>query len=139
MKYHKFQISLVSDCTLKRLRDLPFDFEEGTCGTFMIESLPTILLCFNFNERRKCRSLTRKNDGALSDINDFVFDSEFQIDTIVIPDSTYDHRGATKANHQGFPLILGGDGNSKLEMLNTIENPPRWVEYEGTDYPYSNT
>ena len=111
----------------------------------MIESLPTILLCFDWNGRKKCRSLTRKNDGALSDIDDFAFDSEFQIDRIVIPDPTNDHYWATIANYQGFPLILGGwdgynqGGNNKLEMLNTMENPPRWVEYEGTDYPYSNT
>ena len=129
---------MVSDCTVKRLGDLPFDFNFGTCGTFMIGRLPTILLCFYFYEKRKCRSLTRKNDGALSDINDFVFDSEFQMDEIIIPDSTHDHYRATIANYQGFPLILGGWNNNKLEMLNTMENPLRWVEYERTDYPYSN-
>ena len=138
LKYHPFQISVVSDCTIKRLGDLPFDFESGTCGTFMIDSLPTILLCFDFYERRKCRSLTRRNDGALTDINDFVFGSEFEIDKIIIPDSTYNRYGATIANYQGFPLILGGWENNKLEMLNIMENPPRWVEYEETDYPYSN-
>jgi len=143
-KYHPLQISLVSECTLKRLGDLPFDFRFGTCGTFMINRSPTILLCFDYNERRKCRSLTRRKNGALSDINDFAFDSEFQIDEIVITDSTHDHYRATIANYQGFPLILGGTneqfiGNNKLEMLNIMENPPRWVEYEGTDYPYSNT
>ena len=89
------------------------------------------------NEERKCRSLTRRNDGALSDIVDFVFSSEFEIDRIVIPDSTHDHDFATLANYQGFPLILGGYLTGKLEMLNTMENPPRWVNYEGTDYPYS--
>ena len=108
MKYHPFQISVISDCTLKRLGDLPFDFAAGTCGTFMIASLPTILLCFDYYEERKCRLLTRKNDGTLTDINDFAFDSEFQIDEIVIPDSTHDHYQATIANYQGFPLILGG-------------------------------
>ena len=130
---------MVSDCTVKRLGDLPFDFQLGTCGTFIIDSLPTILLCFDYDERRKCRSLTRRNDGLLSDISDFAFDSEFQIDRIIIPDSTHDHYWATMANYQGFPLILGGWENNKLEMLNTMENPPRWVEYEETDYPYSNT
>ena len=105
----------------------------------MIDSLPTILLCFNDYEERKCRSLTRRKDGALNDINDFVFENEFEIGKNVIPDSTHDHEYATLANYEGFPLILGGWDNNKLEMLNTIENPPRWVEYEGTDYPYSNT
>ena len=130
---------MVTDCKLKRLGDLPFDFRDGTCGTFLIESLPTMLLCFNRIEDRKCRSLTRKHDGALSDIKDFAFDSEFQIDEIVITDSTHDHYLATIANYQGFPLILGGSTNNKLEIMNTMENPPRWVVYEGTDYPYSNT
>ena len=111
----------------------------------MIDSLPTILLCFDWYEKRKCRSLTRRNDGALGDINDFVFENEFEIDEVSIPDSTHIHYHATMANYQGFPLILGGlnsgtwNGNNKLEMLDTIENSPRWVEYEGTDYPYSNS
>ena len=143
MKFLQFQISVVSDCTLKRLGDLSFDFDRGTCGTFMINRSPTILLCFDWNKERKCRSLTRRNDGALTDINDFDFDSEFQIDKIVIPDSTHNHERTTIANYQGFPLILGGgdvyEGNNKLEMLYTMENQPIWLEYEGTDYPYSNT
>ena len=138
MKYHPFQISVVIDCTVKRLGDLPFEFEFGTCGTFMIDSLPTILLCFNRNEERNCRSLTRRNNRALNGIKDFDFDSEFQLDGIVIPDSTHNHNDTTIANYQGFPLILGGTNNNQLEMLNTMENPPRWIEYEETDYPYSN-
>ena len=129
---------MVSDCTVKRLGDLPFDVRGGTCGTFMIDSLPTTLLCFNRNEERKCRSLTRRKDGKLGGIKNFDFDSEFQIGKIVIPDSTHDHYLATIANYQGFPLILGGSENNKLEILNSMENQPRWVEYEGTDYPYSN-
>ena len=129
---------MVSDCTLKRLGDLPFDFQWGTCGTFMIESLPTILLCFGANEETKCRSLTRRNDGALSDITDFAFDPEFQINRIAIPNSTHDHSRTTIANYQGFPLILGGTINNKLEMLNTMVNPPRWIDYVGTEYPYLN-
>ena len=122
---------------MKRLGDLPFDFDLGTCGTFIINSLPTILLCFEWNDVRKCRLLTRRNDGALNDIKDFAFDSEFQLDKIVIQDTVHDHDYATIANYQGFPLILGGE-NNKLEMLNIMENPLRWIKYEGTDYPYSN-
>ena len=123
---------------MERLGELPFYFEYGTCGTFMIGSLSTILLCFDWNERSKCPSLTRRDDGTLTDIKDFAFDSEFQIDQIAIPDSTHDHLYVTIANYQGFPLILGGRYNNKLEMLNLMENPPRWIEYDGTDYPYSN-
>ena len=132
--YHLIQIWVVSECTLRRLGDLLYDFEGGTCGTFIIESLATLLLCFGVDEERKCRSLTRTNDRALSDVKNFVFDSEFQTEKIVIPNSTHDHLYATMANYQGFPLILGGY-NAKLEMLNTIEDPPKWIEYEGTDNP----
>ena len=103
----------------------------------MIDSSPTVLLCFNYNEKRKCRSLTRRNDGALVDINDFTSDSEFEFDKIAIPNSKHDHYPTTMANYQGFPLILGGSGNNKLKMLNTLENTPSWIK--GTDYPYSNT
>ena len=106
----------------------------------MIDSLPTILLCFYTNDFRKCRSLTRRNDGALGNINNFVFDSEFKIDQIVIPNTTYEHGfGVTIGNYQGFPLVLGSDVHNLLEILITMENPPRWIRYEGTDYPYSDT
>ena len=127
---------MVAECTLKRLGHLPFDFRDGTCGTFMIDSSPTILLCFSSNGRRRCSSWTRRNDGELDDISKFALDSEFVIDRFVLPDSKHGHYAATMANYQGFPLILGGYGNNKLEMLNTMENTPRWIE--GTDYPYAN-
>ena len=100
----------------------------------MIDSIPTILLCFYIGGDTRCRSLIRRNDGALRDINDFQFDSEFEIDKINILDTTHEHSGEI-ANYQGFPLILGGS-NNKLEVLNIFENPPRWVEE--TDYPYAN-
>ena len=102
---------------MKRLGDLPFDFVRGTCETFMIDSSPTILLCFDYYEERKCRSLTRRNDGALGDVNDFSFDSEFEMDKLIIPDSKHDHYLATLAIYQGFPLILGNWDHNKLEML----------------------
>ena len=130
---------MVSECTVKRLGDLSFSFWFDTCRTFMINGLPTILLCFS-DRTKSCRSLTRKNDSSLSGIMDFVFDAEFEVNGVVIPDSTHSHFGGTLANYQGFPLILGGrwlDANNKLEMLNTIKTHLEWVEHEGTEYPYS--
>ena len=135
---------MVSECTVRRLGNLPFDFKIGTCGTFMIDSFLTILLCFaDSNERRRCRSLRRKTDDLLSTIvfEDFIFEDEFdrvELDRVAIPDSTHDHWMASLANYQGFPLILGGTDNNKLEMLDTIKNPAEWIQYEGTDYPYLN-
>ena len=81
--------------------------------------------------------MTRRNESQLK-IDDFVFDSEFQVDRIVIPDSTHDHWMSSIANYKGFPLVLGGTNNAKLEMLDTMKSPPEWVEYERTDYPYLN-
>ena len=92
--------------------------------------------------------MTRRNDGPLSDINDFAFDAEFEVNKVAIPNSAYPHWLATIANYLGWPLIFGGvsmesvSGSpekiaSKLEMLNTMETPPAWIEYEGLDCPYS--
>ena len=115
----------------------------------MIHSLPTIILCFYENDLwdsgKRCRSLTRRNDGPLNDIKDFVFETEFELDKVGIPDSAHYHYRATISNYLGLPLILGGSGNwhgvpgnNKLEMLNTMKTPPTWIAYEETDYPYSN-
>ena len=138
---------MVTECTVKRVGDLPFDFLAGTCGTFIIYSLPTILLCFDGSaltgSSKKCRSLTRRNDGPLNDNKDYVSINnikEFELNKVGIPDSVHFHWRATMANYLGMPLILGGSpGNNKLEMLNTMKTPPAWISYEGTDYPYANT
>ena len=122
---------------MKRLGDLPFDFNIGSCGTFIIDSLITILLCFpGASDKRSCRTLTRSNNGPLSSIENFEFDTEFEQDRVAIPDTTHDHWMSSIANYQGFPLVLGGTDNAKLEMLDTNKSPPEWVNYEGTDYPY---
>ena len=132
---------MVTDCIVKRIGNLPFDFSAGTCGTFLINSSPTILLCFALigpkTVSRRCQSLTRRNDDPLSDIKDFVFDAEFEVNKVAISDSAHLHWKATIANYLGLPLVLGGRENNKLEILNTMESPPAWIEYE--DYPYSNT
>ena len=108
---------MVSECTVKRLGDLPFDFTIGSCGTFMIDSLMTILLYFSgTNDRKSCRALTRRNDNALGRITDFAFDTEFVLNRVLIPDSKHDHWMSSIANYQGFPLVLGGRNNVELEM-----------------------
>ena len=128
---------MVSECSVKRLGNLPFDFTIGSCGTFLIDSLMTILLCFSgSSERRICRSLTRRRNGPLSSIDDFDFETEFELDVILIPDSKHDHWMSSIANYQGFPLVLGGTNNVELEMLDTRKIPLEWVQYEDTHYPY---
>ena len=120
---------------MRRLGDLPFDFQNGACGTFMINDQPTILLCFEENDWKRCRSLIRKNEIALRNINNFTFDGQFDLDTVHIPNSKYDHFGIKMANYQGYPLILGDWYHAKLEMLVTTESSIHWNEQ--TDYPFT--
>ena len=121
---------------MRRLGDLPFDFLGSSCGTFMINDQPTILLCFYWNDSKRCRSLIRKNDVELRNINNFSFENEFDLDKIVIPDSKYTHSFVKMANYQGYPLILGDWNNVKLEMLVTTEFSFQWIEQ--SDYPFAN-
>ena len=105
----------------------------------MIDASPTIILCFDWIAESRCRSLTPRNDSETGDIFVFNSDYEFEIDKVIFGASKHSHYGATMANYGGFPLILGGINNNNLELLNTIENPPRWIEYEETTYPFSRT
>ena len=79
--------------------------------------------------------MIRKNDVELRNINNFSFDDEFDVDTVIIPDSNHEHQDTQMANYQGFPLILGGTYNAKLEMLVTSDFPVQWNEQ--TDYPFA--
>ena len=96
----------------------------------MIENLVATLLCFSETVgKRSCRSLIRRNDNPLTSQTNFDFRSEFELDAFAIQDSTHEHWMASLANYQGFPLILGGKNNVKLEMLDTRKNPPEWVVF----------
>ena len=53
------QISKINDCRLKRVGDLPFDFEYGACGTYEVSSEERVMLCFDMNEQRKCRRYSK--------------------------------------------------------------------------------
>ena len=123
---------------MKRLGELSILFASGTCGTYMIDGQETILFCFNYGNTKGCKSFIRKNNDELKNINNFLFNAEFQLTTFIIPDSKYEHyykHGTLKlAKYKGYPLILGGN-NAKLEMLITAESFFEWNEQ--TDYPYA--
>ena len=125
-----FQISVVSECGVSRLGDLPFNFDSGSCGTFIVNGKPLIFLCFSFDWKcGVCRTLERHEDGSLSVTDDFGSESECNIGM----NSHYDHSGSTMANYQGFPLVLGGLKHSKLEIFDTTKNV--WEQL--ADYPYT--
>ena len=67
-------------------------------------------------------------------MNDQSINDQFEVDSIFIPDSEYNHYMTTMANYRDFPLILGGSDNVKLESLDTEERSLRWNG--GTEYPY---
>ena len=52
------QISKIMDCELKRIDDLPYDFELGACGTFLFEDRvfteERVMLCFSFSGKNFC-------------------------------------------------------------------------------------
>lgn len=127
---------MLSGCNLERLGDLPFRFADDTCGTFIVDRSPVVLICFNyFMETKTCRSLKKRKSGSLSALKNFEFETAFLLDKI--ENSTYGHGGSQIANYQGFPLALGGGHGwvfeAKLEMFDTTQN--LWVEK--ADYPYA--
>ena len=48
------QISKIVDCELKRIGDLPNEFEKVTCGTFLFDGSERVMLCFPKNDAKKC-------------------------------------------------------------------------------------
>ena len=128
--YKLLQISVVNNCGISRLGNLEFDFDAGSCGTFIIKNKPKILLCFSFGwNARQCRTLQNRNNGSIPAGADFYSSSQAEY----IVDSTEDHIGATIANYKGFPLALGGLTNTKLEMFDFSRK--LWVQKAG--YPFT--
>ena len=66
-KFIRFQIQIrvINDCEIFPVGDLPFDLRSGTCGTFNMKSVPTILLCFDYEEQNTCRALTVKRNSTM--------------------------------------------------------------------------
>ena len=127
-----FKISLVSQCGISRLGDLPIDFDSGTCGTFIMDEIPVIFLCFDWSNYKKCRNLRKQKTNLLNTVIDFEFETEFLLDE-KINNSIFAHYGSAIANYQGFPLVLGDWDHSKLEMFDIIQS--QWVQK--SDYPFA--
>ena len=115
----------MNGCSLRYVGDMPFSFISGTCDTFNIDEHPRILLCFSRGnshiisiepildyEIRRCRWLTRKNNGMLGDIGKFNFDAEFELN--LLPNSEYDHFLTRIGNYRGkFSIMLSRTGSHK--------------------------
>ena len=134
----------MSNCGLKRLGSLPPELVEnsisiGTCGTFIVDNVPTIFLCFpnDQNHSNICRTLTVRKNHLLSSINDFNFGNEFKLDTIK-KEASYGHIGSKLANYNGYPLAMGGwdhpkGANAQLEMFDVKQN--QWMQKK--QYPFA--
>ena len=68
----------------------------------------------------------------MSEIDLFDFEAEFLLETIE-SNSGEDHKDSTIANFQGFPLVLGGVTNAKLELFDTS----RKLWERRANYPYA--
>ena len=49
------KVSIIENCAMKRQSDLSFDFEYGSCNSFL-EPKPQILLCFDIDDPQVCRT-----------------------------------------------------------------------------------
>ena len=107
-------------------------FIAGTCGTFIIQELPIIFLCFDFDNHRKCQKLQKRNDKVFDSKNYFEFETLFSLQPLE-SDSINPHFQSTLANYKGFPLALGGQSNSNLELFDTIQN--QWIQK--SKYPFA--
>ena len=122
---------------MKRLGNLPFDFSWGSCGSFIWKNETVLLLCFEYFEKRKCQSLKRLTDNLLSTIEDFDFDLEFNLKAE--PSPHHSHYSASIANYKGFPMVLGGCGESKCHNKLEIFDFNRNQWFYGDEYTLSST
>jgi len=115
------QISKINDCRLKRVGDLPFDFEYGACGTYEVSSEERVMLCFDMNEQRKCRRYSefRLGDSPLTPLFSY---SGFDFDTH--PDSAWPHTHTTLGNVNNLVIAVGDwqSKNIQVEQFNIATN-----------------
>ena len=51
---NSIKISKIVDCHLKRIGELPEEFEHGACGTFLFNGAERVMFCFPTSEKDKC-------------------------------------------------------------------------------------
>ena len=49
------QLSQVEDCSLKRIGELDFEFENGACNTFDRNDKEEVYLCFSSTDAQVCK------------------------------------------------------------------------------------
>ena len=98
---------------------------------------PAIMLCFDENAKHKCKSLTLIQDAPLNQMEKSLFDVVFDVESLPLP--KHSHYSASFGNLQGFPIILGGCGetscHNRLELFDFISR--KWLY--GSNYQLSNT
>lgn len=116
------QYSKVHGCELKRMGDLPFDFELGACNNFMFE-IEKLLICFDKRATQTCHTF----DGT-----------SFE----VAPSSIYAHAEThALGNYRGKPFITGcmyenigcpiGNAHTEIFDISTMT----WSQT--ADYPFT--
>ena len=51
----QFQVSKIIGCKMVRQNDLAFDFNDGSCNSF-VQPKPRILLCFDWHHATECHT-----------------------------------------------------------------------------------
>jgi len=117
------QISVISGCALKRLGNLGFDLETGTCGVYNFEVNDELILCFSGTDDKACQRFDGTDGQIITD------GSQWKSITA----TRYHHRQSRLATYKGKPFIVGSRGNNDHKHTELLENGA-WIKLR--DYPY---
>ena len=53
--YKNFKVSKIENCQMTKIGDLPFEYNYGSCNTFL-EPNPRVLLCFDRYDPKVCHT-----------------------------------------------------------------------------------
>jgi len=116
------QLSQVEDCSLKRIGELDFEFENGACNTFDRNDKEEVFLCFSSTDAQVCK----------------IYNGSVTTDG---PTSNNPHASTQLGNYSKQPLAVGNFQSStavsaNVELLKLGED--KWTDDSIENYPYGN-
>ena len=132
--YHNFiQVSKIEGCELVLQGDLPFDYWEGSCNTFL-EPTPRILLCFGRADSKVCHTLVH-NLNVSSCENCFSFDGE---NYVRVEETKYSHRGTLGlGNYRGKAFTTGCSSSCTSQVATELLDMTTMKWSDGPYYPFA--
>ena len=128
------QISIVESCRLRRVGNLPRNFERGTCNTFKTnDGMEETLLCFGFRGPKLCQRWLR--------INKISFQPKFSYNGNSIssaPSSNYDHLDTSLGQFDNRPMVVGNQGSPASDGHKKVEQKRNQGWQTLDDFPFVN-